>query len=102
MIVANAGSLIALARIGHFHLLRLLYNELRIPTAVKDEVITFGKARPGAVELETAQWIQVVNVTNQTAIELLRERLDRGESEAIVLAIELEADLLLIDEARGR
>ena len=102
MIVANAGPLIALARIGHFHLLHLLYNGLRIPTAVKDEVITFGKARPGAVELETAQWIQVVDVTNQTAIELLRERLDRGESEAIVLAIELEADLLLIDEARGR
>ena len=102
MIVANAGPLIALARIGHFHLLRLLYNELRIPTAVKDEVITFGEARPGAVELETAQWIKVVNVTNQTAIELLQERLDRGESEAIVLTIELEADLLLMDEARGR
>ncbi len=102
MIVANAGPLIALARIGHFHLLRLLYNELRIPTAVKNEVITFGEARPGAVELETAQWIKVVNVTNKTAIELLQERLDRGESEAIVLTIELEADLLLMDEARGR
>lgn len=101
-VVANAGPLIALARIGQFELLRLLYEELYVPTAVRDEVIIFGQGRPGAVEVEAAEWIRVVNVGNQTAVELLRERLDRGESEAIVLAIELEADLLLIDEARGR
>lgn len=101
-VVANAGPLIALARIGHFALLRLLYNELYIPTAVRDEVVLFGETRPGAIELEVAEWIHIVTIGNQTAVQLLRERLDRGESEAIVLAIELEAELLLIDEARGR
>ena len=102
IIVANAGPLIALARIGHFELLRLLYSELSIPTAVQDEVAGSGQSRPGAIEMEAAEWIRVATVENQTAVELLRERLDRGESEAIILAIELEAELLLIDEARGR
>jgi predicted nucleic acid-binding protein len=53
-VIANAGPLIALARINHFYLLRLLYNELRIPTAVRNEIITYGEARPEAIELKTA------------------------------------------------
>jgi predicted nucleic acid-binding protein len=56
-IVANAGPLIALARIGQFELLHLLYDELYVPTSVRDEVTIFGQTRPGAVEVEAAEWI---------------------------------------------
>lgn len=51
----------------------------------------FKEERLGAVELEMADWIQTVEVSDLTAVELLRERLDRGEGEAIVLAIETES-----------
>lgn len=102
IVVANAGPLIALAQIGHFDLLRLLYGRLSIPPAVGDEVVASGRGRPGAGEVSTAVWIETVEVRDATAVQLLRERLDLGESQAIVLAIELNADLLLIDEARGR
>lgn len=102
IVIANAGPLIALAQIGHFDLLRLLYGKLYVPPAVREEVVTSGRERPGAIEVGAADWIHVVKVGDTTAVQLLRDRLDAGESEAIVLAMEMNADLLLMDEARGR
>ena len=102
IVVADAGPLIALAQIGHFGLLESLYGRLRIPPAVRDEVAIPGRGRPGSAEVASAAWIEVFEPQDRTAVGLLRERLDLGESQAIVLAIELNADLLLMDEARGR
>ncbi len=102
IVVANAGPLIALAEVGHFDLLKSLYGQIHIPPAVREEVVVSQEMRPGAKEVAVAGWIKVKAVRDLTAVQILRERLDRGESEAIVLAIELKAELLLIDEARGR
>ncbi|WP_368011824.1 DUF3368 domain-containing protein [Laspinema palackyanum] len=109
IVVSNSSPLIALAKIGEFELLHSLYEELWIPEAVREEVARVGqdsaeieKNRPGIEEVRGATWIRRVNVSNLAAVQILRGRLDAGESEAIVLALELNADLLLIDEARGR
>lgn len=102
IVVANAGPLIALARIGHLHLLHSRYNPLTVPPAVFDEVAISEHGYAGTDEIRQASWIETAAVQDRMAVELLKERLDAGESEAIVLALELKADLLLIDEARGR
>ena len=47
-------------------------------------------------------WIQVVEPADRAAVEALRAELDAGEAEAIVLAQQLSASLLLIDERLGR
>jgi uncharacterized protein len=102
IVVTNAGPLIALAQIGHFDLLSRLYRSVYIPPAVHDEVVVSGRPRPGAVEAAEASWVHIAEPQNPEAVRLLRERLDAGESEAIALAIRMQANLLLIDEARGR
>ena len=44
----------------------------------------------------------VATPNDQKRVQELRENLDQGEAEAIVLTIERGADLLLVDERRGR
>jgi len=102
IVVSDSSPLIAFSQIGRLELLRSLYAQLLIPQAVYDEVVSAEKSRPGSAEVFAADWIKVQKVSDQTAVLLLREQLDQGESEAIVLALETKAEALLIDEARGR
>ena len=57
----------------------------------------------GTLEVQSAPWFEVRQVVNRSLVDRLRQevRLDAGESEAIAIALELNADLLLIDERRG-
>jgi predicted nucleic acid-binding protein len=77
--IANAGPLISLAQIGRFNLLQSLYSQIRIPLAVRNEVVTAGRGLPGALEISAAAWIHVVEVQDTTAVQLLKERLGAGE-----------------------
>lgn len=102
IVVSNASPLINLARIGQIGLLRELYGELWIPEAVRREVVEEGTGQAGADEVGQADWIITQVVSNQLLVQALRQELDAGEAEAIVLAAERNADLLLMDERLGR
>lgn len=97
MIVADASPLIALSRIGQLTLCRQLFEVVAIPRAVESEILAhphaFGAARPA--------WIVTHEVPVTPRLTGLLARLDSGEAEAICLADELEAPLL-IDELEGR
>ncbi len=104
IVVADASPIISLSAIGHFDLLRRLYGEVRVPTAVFEEVTSVEDVRPGSVEVRQAKWLIEHPLSPQSA-ELacaLQLNLDQGEAEAIALAVEVEAGLLLMDERRGR
>ena len=105
MIVISDTSVITnLAAIGYLQLLPQLYKRVLIPEAVHRELVDIEPPVPGTLEVQNATWLEVRQVVNREVIERLQNevRLDPGESEAIALVLELEADLLLIDERRGR
>lgn len=104
IIVSDSTPIIALARIGSLDLLRSIFNTVSIPRSVYDEIVGVGINRPGAQEVAGASWINTVSVRNRRAVARLlsTERIDRGESEAIVLAQELKSDYLLLDDLKAR
>ncbi len=101
-IASNSSVLINLARIGKLDLLHKLYGELVIPEAVWQEVVIEGAEQPGAETVKTANWIKQGSVANKELVQVLQQELDTGEAEAIALALEIKAELLLMDERLGR
>ena len=83
-------------------MLQQLYAELFIPEAVWQDVVMDGSGQPGAEIISTADWIRTKAVENQPLVQSLRQDLDSGEAQAIALALEINADLLLMDERLGR
>jgi len=98
IVVADSGPLIALAKIGKLHILHELFGEVVIPRAVWVEVVERGAGKPGSGEVKVAEWIRIVEVKDDLGVEILEREIERGEAEAIVLAKELGASLLLLDE----
>lgn len=104
IVISDTSAITNLAAIQYLQLLPQLYNQITIPEAVYRELAEIDPPVPGTLEVQMASWLEVRQVVNRNVVERLQieVRLDPGESEAIALALELNADLLLIDERRGR
>jgi predicted nucleic acid-binding protein len=99
--VADAGPIISFARAGRLELLRQVVGELWIPEAVYQELVIKGAGRPGAEEAARGEWMKRQPITQQTAALALPSTLGDGEREAIMLAQELRA-VLIVDDSDAR
>ena len=99
LVISDTSPLIALVRIGHVDVLPRLYGSVVIPTEVAGELAS--RKRPSEVQAFIANPPTWLSVRSPSTIEEIQD-LDPGECAAISLARELGADLLLIDETKGR
>jgi predicted nucleic acid-binding protein len=102
IVVSDASPLISLAVAGYLDVLQSLYGRVIIPEAVYQEVTGGVPRLPGALAIQELQWIVSQPVQNDAMVRALQGELDHGEAEAIALAVELQAGLILIDERRAR
>ena len=99
LIVSDTSPITNLIQIKQLDLLRKLFGQIVIPEKVFEELSDYERQTD---VIKGSEWILVKTVSSQKAVKELSGHLDLGEAEAIVLAKELKANLLIIDERRGR
>ena len=99
-VISNNSPLVGLFGLNLLSLLKDLYTEVWIPREVEKE---FLKKDPivRREALKNAPWIKTVDLTNPQAAAVYIG-LDAGEAEALTLADEHDARLILLDEKIGR
>ena len=104
IVVSDTTPLISLLKINRIDLLERLFGEVLIPQAVFNELTSDERFQVEAEQIKRKEFIRMKPVNNPESADILKRAtgLDQGESEAIVLSDELKADLLLMDEAKGR
>jgi predicted nucleic acid-binding protein len=101
IIVSNTSPINYLILIGHINLLSQLFGQIIIPQAVYSELSDI--SAPSPVQTWTAtppDWLKIRPVSQPS--DAILDLLDPGERAAILLAQELNADLLLVDDMKAR
>ena len=94
IVVSDTSIITGLLTVDRAWLLRVLFDFVLIPAAVEHEL---KKAHD-----ELPDYIHVADVVNREDVAVRLQTIDLGEAEAITLAEEVSADLVLIDEKLGR
>jgi predicted nucleic acid-binding protein len=101
VVISDTSPVRALAHLGHLDWLQRLFNRVVLPPAVAGELLSPPAGLP-AVNVRAHSFLTVQVPANAARVAGLQSILDIGEAEAIALAEELQADLVLIDELAGR
>ena len=103
-VVSNTSPIMNLAIVGELSLLRDQFCEVLIPRAVYEELRVQENllGSQGVRDAIEAGWIRIEAVKQDPLVRAMQRDLDKGEAEAIVLAMQVNAEWVLMDERDGR
>ena len=91
IIISDTSCFIILTNIGELHLLQKLYSKIITTIEIATE---FGEPLP--------EWVEILSVKSKDTQRLLEMQIDKGESSAIALALEISDSLLILDDIKAR
>lgn len=91
VIISDTSCFIALHKIGELDILQKLYGKVFTTPEVANE---FGKKLP--------LWILIRSAKNKSRQQILELQLDKGESSAIALAMEITDSTIILDDYKAR
>lgn len=92
-VVSNTSAIIALAQVGQLDLLSHLFTQVTIPAAVRREL---------GPTFVMPNWLVEKSLSQPISAQVLNAQLGNGESEAISLAVELQARWVILDDRPAR
>ncbi|MEP6846493.1 MAG: DUF3368 domain-containing protein [Panacibacter sp.] len=90
-IIADTSCFIILTNINELELLYKVYGTI---TTTIDIAMEYGEALP--------EWVNIETVLNKHTQQLLEMQIDKGESSAIALALEIPGSTLILDDYKAR
>lgn len=103
-VVSDSSPLVVLTKLGCFDFLNRLFPRVYISPEVQYEVVVAGAGLPGASEVSKAEWIEVEAIANPADLRAAQRQygLGPGEMSTILLAKQLGAKPVLLDDYRAR
>lgn len=102
LVISDTSCLSALIQTKQLYLLKDLYQSITLPTLVFEELSALADFGVDISVLQENTWLNVLTPSNNVLVKELMIDLHPGEAQAIALAIELNADLLILDDYEAR
>lgn len=101
IVISNSSPLIALSRCGHLPILKQLFGSVSIPHAVFEETVleSTNIAQKERIRAAIGDFIQVLRPKTDYPFS---RNLGKGERGVLNLALEMKADMLIIDDKKAR
>lgn len=90
-IISDTSCFILLTNIGELEILHKVYGQITTTSEIAAE---YSDILP--------DWVEIRNVTDKHKQQLLELQIDKGESSAIALALEIPGSTLIIDDYKAR